>query len=72
VTDISPVVSYERARAAYEAGQKLHLGGRIYLVRPVPKKAEEGIVLWVVDERTLGDRGLLLFPDGRVEEKQVR
>jgi hypothetical protein len=65
-------VTYEIARAAYEAGQKLHLGGRIYLVRPVPKDPADGLVLWVVDERTLGDEGLLLFPDGRVEQKRVR
>jgi hypothetical protein len=72
MTNSVPVIPYESARAAHEAGQKLHLGGRIYLVRPVPREPEEGLVLWVTDERTLGDRGLLLYPDGRVEEKQVR
>lgn len=72
MTDISPAVSYGRAKAAYEAGQKLHLGDRIYLVRPVPRDPEDGLVLWITDERTLGDQGLLLFPDGRVEEKLVR
>jgi hypothetical protein len=72
VIDDPLAVSYERAKAAYDAGQKLHLGGRIYLVRPVPKEAEDGLVLWVVDERTLGDQGLLLYPDGRVEQKRVR
>jgi hypothetical protein len=72
VTNLSPAVSYGRARAAYEAGQKLHLGGRIFLVRPVPRDPEDGLVLWVVDQQTLGERGLLLYPDGRVEKKQVR
>jgi hypothetical protein len=73
-----PQITYEQAKAAYQAGQKLHLGGRIYLVRPalsdgavkrgVPG-SDEGPVLWVTDERTLGDHGLLLFPDGRVANK---
>jgi len=67
-----PELSYKDVYAAYEAGQKLHLGGRVYLVRPVPRETREGLVLWVTDERTLGDYGLLLFPDGRVEAKQVR
>jgi hypothetical protein len=31
--------------------------------------AIEAPVLWVTDERTLGDHGLLLFPDGRVVAK---
>lgn len=62
-----PEIIYEQALAAYQAGQKLHLGGRIFLVRRTPR--EEGLVLWVTDQRTLGDHGLLLFPDGRVEAK---
>jgi hypothetical protein len=62
-------ITYEQARAAYDAGQKLHLGDRVYLVRPALRDPEEGLVLWVVDERTLGDRGMLLFPDGRIEAK---
>jgi hypothetical protein len=64
-----PGISYEQARAAFEAGQKLHLGGRIYLVRRALRAPGEGLVLWIADERTLGDHGLLLFPDGRVEAK---
>lgn len=62
-------VTYEQAKAAYEAGQKLHLGGQIYLVRPALREPEDGLVLWMTDERTLGDQGLLLFPDGRIEAK---
>ena len=62
-------ITYEQARAASEAGQKLHLGGRIYLVRRALRDPEEGIVLWVTDERTLGDHGVLFFPDGRVEAR---
>ncbi len=64
-----PVITYEQARAAYETGQKLHVGGRIYLVRRTLRESGEDLVLWVTDERTLGDHGLLLFPDGRVEAK---
>jgi hypothetical protein len=64
-----PAITYEQARAAYEAGQKLHLGGRIYLVRRALRDAEEGVVLWVTDERTRGDHGLLLFPGGRIEAR---
>ncbi len=63
-------ITYEQAKAAYNAGQKLHLSDRVYLVRPALRDLEEGLVLWVVDERTLGDRGMLLFPDGRIETKQ--
>lgn len=66
-----PDISYEQAWAACEAGQKLHLAGRVYLARPTPAKpgaAHEGRpAVWVTDERTPGDHGLLLFPDGRVE-----
>jgi hypothetical protein len=64
-----PEIGYSQAHAAYEAGQKLHLGGRIFLVRRALRAAEEGLVLWVTDERTRGDHGLLLFPDGRVEAR---
>jgi hypothetical protein len=73
-----PRITYQQAKAAYEAGQKLHLAGRIYLVRPALRDgamahsapgSEEGPVLWVTDQRTLGDHGLLLYPDGRVVAK---
>lgn len=62
-------ITYEQARAAFEAGHKLHLGGRVLLVRPVPRRPEDGLVLWVTDERTLGDHGVLLYPDGRAEAR---
>jgi len=69
-----PDITYEQAWAACEAGQKLYLAGGVYLVRPTPPKpgaAADSIrsqaAVWVTDERTLGDHGLLLFPDGRVE-----
>jgi hypothetical protein len=62
-------ITYARARAAYDLGQKLYLSGRVYLVRQALRDPEEGLVLWITDERTLGNRGLLLFPDGRVEAK---
>lgn len=64
-----PEITYEQARAAYKAGHKLYQGGQAYLVRRALRGPEEGLVLWVTDERTLGDHGLLLFPDGRVEAK---
>ena len=65
----SLAITYDQAKAAYEAGQKIHLSGRTYLVRPALRGTTEGLVLWVTDERTLGDHGLLLFPDGRIERK---
>jgi hypothetical protein len=64
-----PEFRYEQARVAYEAGQKLYQGDQVYLVRPALREAAEGLVLWVTDERTLGEHGLLLFPDGRTEVK---
>jgi hypothetical protein len=68
-----PAIGYEQAVAAYEAGQKLHLGGRIFLVRPTLAHAGAGPwerpVLWVTDEQTTGERGLILFPDGRIETR---
>jgi hypothetical protein len=62
-------ITYDQARLAYEAGQKLHAGGRIFLVRRALREPDEGLVLWVTDQRSLGDHGLLLFPGGRTEAK---
>jgi hypothetical protein len=64
-----PEFGYERALAAYNANQKLYQGEQVFLVRRIPREPQDGLVLWVTDERTLGDHGLVLFPDGRVEEK---
>ena len=61
--------TYPEAKKAYDGGHKLHVGGQIFLVRPVPRAQEEGLVLWATDERTRGDHGWLLFPDGRVEAR---
>jgi hypothetical protein len=61
------VIDYRTARAAFEAGQKLHYGGQVFLVRPALRQPAEGLVLWVTDQESLGEHGLLLFPDGRVE-----
>jgi len=69
VSSDRPQITYEQARAAYEAGQKLHLGGRTYLVRPALRESGEEPILWVTDERTLGEHGLLLYPNGQVEAK---
>jgi hypothetical protein len=63
-----PDITYEQALAAYEAGQKLHRQGRVFLFRK-SLRASEGLVLWVTDQRTLGDHGLLLFPGGRTEAR---
>jgi hypothetical protein len=63
-----PEITYEEAWAAYEAGQKLHKGGRIFLVRPALRQ-QAGLTLWLTDERTLGEHGLLLSPDGSIERK---
>jgi hypothetical protein len=64
-----PEITYQKAQAAYEAGQKLHVGGRIFLVQRALREPEEGMVLWVTDQQSRGDHGLLLFPDGRMEAK---
>jgi hypothetical protein len=69
VSSIWPRISYEQAKKAYETGQKLHIDGRIFLVRRALREPDEDQVLWVTDERTLGEHGLLLHPDGRVEAK---
>lgn len=69
MVDEWPEITYGQACAAYEAGQKLYQGGRTFLVRRALREPEEGLVLWLTDERTLGDQGLLLFPDGRIEAK---
>jgi hypothetical protein len=64
-----PAISYEQALSAFETGQKLHSGDHTYLVRQALREPEEGLVLWVTDERTPGYHGQLLFPDGRIETK---
>lgn len=69
MADEWPEVRYEQALAAYEAGQKLYAGGQVYLVRRALRGTAEDLVLWVTNERTLGDHGVLLFPDGRTEVK---
>ena len=64
-----PDITYQQALAAFEAGEKLHLQGRVYLVRRALRDPDEGLVFWVTDERTLGDHGLLLHPGGSIEAK---
>jgi hypothetical protein len=68
VTDDWPRITYQEATAAYDAGQKLHKGGRIFLVRPALREQKE-LIFWVTDEKTTGERGLLLFSDGSVEPR---
>jgi hypothetical protein len=60
-------LTYEEALAAHEANTKLHRGNRVLLVRRVLRPAEEGTVLWVTDQATTGDHGLVLYPNGRRE-----
>jgi len=69
VADTWPGIDYEMARAAYDAGQKLHHRGQIFLVRPALREPAAGLVLWVADQESVGEHGLLLFPDGRVEAR---
>lgn len=64
-----PEITYDQAKAAYESGQKLHDGDRVWLVRPVLRDPGAGTVFWIADERTRGDHGYLLHPDGRVESR---
>ena len=69
MSEARPIISYEQARAAYEAGEKLYQSDAVFLVRRALRSKEEGLVLWVVDERTPGEHGILLYPDGRRELK---
>jgi hypothetical protein len=69
MTSDYPEVDYARAAAAYEAGQKLYLDDKVFLVRRALREPDAGLVLWLTEERTLGHHGLLLFPDGRIEAK---
>ena len=83
MTDGWPKVTYDQALAAHHAGQKLYLAGHTFLVRralrtpqrpggpPARPDSAPAVqpVLWVVDELTAGDHGLLLFPDGHVVSK---
>jgi hypothetical protein len=69
VTQDWPDIPYERALAAFDAGEKLYLGAHTFLVCQALRDNAQGLVLWVTDERTLGDHGLLLYPDGRVKVK---
>ena len=81
MTDRWPRITYDQALAAYDAGQKLYLGGHKFLVqralstpqhpdeRPARPAPAVQPVLWVVDELTTGDQGLLLYPDGQIVSK---
>jgi hypothetical protein len=62
-------LTYAEALAAYESQAKLHRGHRIYLVRRVHRPPERGVVLWVADQDTPGDHGLLLYPSGHTERR---
>lgn len=64
-----PNIPYRQALAAFEAGEKLYICGRTFLVRQAMRDAEQGLVLWVTDERTPGDHGLLLYANGHFEAK---
>ncbi len=64
-----PGITYEQAKAAHAAGQKIYRAGRTWLVRPVPSKPGQPSVFWIADERTRGDHGFRLYPDSRIEAK---
>jgi hypothetical protein len=62
-------ITYPQAKTAYEAGRKIYQGGRVYLVQGVLCESEQALHFWIADERTRGDHGFLLYPDGRIETK---
>ncbi|MFZ5915910.1 MAG: hypothetical protein ACOYZ7_03165 [Chloroflexota bacterium] len=61
------MLTYEQARAAFEAGGRYYQGDRVWLVTRVLRPEEMGEVFWVTDADSLGDVGTLFYPDGRVE-----
>jgi len=62
-------MTYEQAKAAFEAGGRFWRDDLVTLVTRVLRPDEEGDVFWVTDADGLGDVGILLYPDGRVEKR---
>ena len=63
------MITYQQAKAAFEAGGRLYEEGSVLIVTRVLRPDEDGDVLWVTDAEGLGDVGVLLYPDGRVEKR---
>jgi len=63
------MITYQQAKAAFEAGGRLYEEGSALIVTRVLRPDEDGHVLWVTDAEGLGDVGVLLYPDGRVEKR---
>lgn len=64
------MITYQQAKAAFEAGGRFFQGERVWLVVRALRPDEEGDVFWVTDADGLGDVGTLLYPDGRVEKRR--
>jgi len=62
-------VTYEQARAAFETGGRLYEEGIVLMVTRVLWPNEDADVLWMTDAKGLGDAGVLLVPDDRVEKR---
>ena len=63
------MITYQQAKAAFEAGGRYYRGGSVFIVTRVLRPSEEGDVFWVADADGLGDVGTLLYPNGRVEKR---
>ena len=63
------MLTYQQAKAAFEAGGRYYRHGAVYIVTRVLRPKEAGDVFWVTDADGLGDVGTLLYPDGRVEKR---
>jgi hypothetical protein len=63
------MITYQQARAAFEAGGRYYREGSVFIVTRVLRPDEKGEVFWVTDADGLGDVGTLLYPDGRVEKR---
>jgi hypothetical protein len=63
------LITYEQAKAAFEAGGRFYADDKVWIVTPVLRSEEPGDVFWITDADGLGDLGTLLYPDGRVEKR---
>ena len=66
------MMTYEQTKAAFEAGGRFYREGVVYIVTRVLRPDGEGDVFWATDAEGLGDVGVLLYPDGRVEQRTPR
>lgn len=63
------MITYQQAKAAFETGGRLYGEGSVLIVTRVLRPDEDDDVLWVTGADSLGDVGVLLYPDGRVEKR---